>query len=226
VHPAVFAGLFAVFAGLFAWRSDILATNPPTFCLIDSGDYTDAVYEFVRQVGGSPFAASKGYAANRFFLGQDNPTRRVFDNVWAGLLPADRVWLYHVNTEHWKQQVHERFAIGTFDEQHQFNDGSLSLFASSDAKKHLSFSHHIVAEERRDQFVEGKGMIRKWIQTNKNNHWLDATALALAASGVFGHRLIQSKTTAPMPTQQRPRPSTQFQNQRFKQREGGWVPRR
>ena len=217
----------ALLSALMAWRSDVLATNPPTFALIDSGDYTDAVYEFIRQVGGSPFAASKGYAANKFFVGQESATRRNFDNVWAGLLSAEQIWLYHVNTEHWKQQVHERFAVQTFNEQHQYNEGTLSLFSHYDAKRHLSFSHHIVAEERQDTFVEGKGVVRRWIQTNKNNHWLDATALALAASGVFGHRLLRSqiKPTTPQPT---PRPSSNFAsaNQRFKQREGGWIPQR
>jgi hypothetical protein len=217
----------ALLKSLLDWRTDILAFNPPTFCLIDSGDYTDAVYAFIRQVGGTPFAASKGYSASKFFPGQAGPTRKLFDNSWAGLLPAEQLWLYHVNTEHWKQQVHERFSVKTFNDQQQLNDGSLSLFSSSDPKKHLSFSHHIVAEERRDQFVEGKGMVRKWVQTNKNNHWLDAMALALAASGVYGHRLIQSTIRQPVQAE-RPRPSQQFSSasQRFKQREGGWVPRR
>jgi hypothetical protein len=216
----------ALLSSLMAWRSDILATNPPTFCLIDSGDYTDAVYEFVRQAGGAPFAPSKGWAASKFFVGQESPTRRNFDNVWAGLQQSEKLWLYNVNTEHWKQQVHERFAVVTFNDQHQINDGTLSLFSSQDSKKHLSYSHHIVAEERRDQFIEGKGVVRKWVQVNKNNHWLDATALALAASGVFGYKLLRSSIQRPQPAVERPRPSSSFTSERFKKREGGWVPQR
>lgn len=217
----------ALLKSLLDWRSDIVAQNPPMFCLIDSGDYTDAIYEFVRQVGGSPFAASKGYAASRYFPGTSGPTRRVFDNSYAGLLQEEKIWLYHVNTEHWKQQVQERFSVSTFNEQNQMNDGSLSLFVSQDPKKHLSFSHHITAEERRETFVEGKGLIRKWVQTNKNNHWLDAMALALAASAINGFKLIQSSAIKQPAKQRDSRPSQQFtSNQRFKQREGGWVPRR
>lgn len=215
----------ALLKSLLTWRGDINSTNPPTFALIDSGDYTDAVYEFIRQVSGVPFAASKGYSAGKFHLGTPSPNRRLFDNCWAGLLPQEQLWLYHVNTEHWKQQVHERFAINTFNEAHQLNAGSLSLFISEDQKKHLSFSHHITSEERRDIFVEGKGVIRKWVQTNKNNHWLDATALALAASAVYGHRLVQTTISQPKKIE-KPRPSSNFANDRFKQREGGWVPRR
>lgn len=222
----------ALLKSLLGWRADVLSVNPPTFCLIDSGDYTDAVYEFVRQSMGVPFAASKGYAASRWYAGTASASRRVFDNVWAGLLETERVWLYHVNTEHWKQQVHERFAVQTFDDQARFVDGSLSLYASDDQKKHLSFSHHIVAEERRDTFVEGRGVIRKWIQNNKNNHWLDAMALALAASAVFGHRLISTTLRSPNDSAgvTKTKPGQQFrravENQRFKKREGGWVPQR
>jgi len=215
----------ALLQSLLSWRAEILATNPPVFCLVDSGDYTDAVYEFIRQSGGVPFAASKGYSSNKFHLGQASPTRRLFENCWAGLLPQEQIWLYHLNSEYWKQQVHERFAVQTYNDQQQLNAGSLSLFVSDNAKRHISFSHHIVAEERQDQFIEGKGVVRKWIQTNKNNHWLDATAMALAAAGVYGHRLIQA-TIKEQPKQERPRPSTQFQNPRFKKREGGWVPQR
>jgi hypothetical protein len=213
---------------LTTWRSEISAENPPAFCLIDSGDYTDAVYEFVRQAGGVPFAASKGYAQHRFSMGTPSPTRRLFDNSWAGLLEHERLWLYHVNTEHWKQQVHERFAVPMYSESNELNAGSLSLYNSSDPKRHLAFSHHIVAEERRDTFVEGKGMVRKWVQTNKNNHYLDATALALAASGVYGHKIIQGEKMIQAP-QKRPaaqNQSSQFKSPRFRTREGGWIPGR
>jgi hypothetical protein len=211
---------------LLAWRADVMAVNPPTFCLIDSGDYSQAVYQFVREVGGVPFAASKGSSSNRFHLGSPSKTRKLFEEAWAGLLETEQIWLYNLNSEYWKQQVHERFAVQTFNESHQANDGTLSLFIDSDPKKHLSYSHHIVAEERRDTYIEGKGMVRKWVQVNKNNHWLDATALACAAAGVYGHRLI--RTELRLTETPKPRPANQFGSQvadRFKRRDGGWVPK-
>ena len=48
---------------LHGWRSDILAQNKPDMVLIDSGSgmgHSDAVYEFVRKVGGAPFYAANG----------------------------------------------------------------------------------------------------------------------------------------------------------------------
>ena len=64
------------------------------------------------------------------------------------------------------------------------------LFRSQDKKRHMAFSHHIVAEMREEQFVPGKGVVRKWKELSKNNHYLDATALACAAAGCLGVRLI------------------------------------
>jgi hypothetical protein len=197
------AVMTALVPALAQWRTDITADGKLDFCLIDSGDYTEAVYEFVRQVGGTPFAASKGWDQGRFRLPSEGPGKRPFIEAYAAHQPAERLWLYNVNTEHWKQWTQERFVTATFDDQNQFNDGTLSLYASTDRKRHLSFSHHIVAEERRETFVPGRGMIRKWVVLSKNNHYLDAAALACAAAGVLGVRILPKTQTTPVSQQLR-----------------------
>lgn len=189
----------ALLPALLNWRTDMIAQGRLDFCLIDSGDYTDAVYEFVRSVGGTPFAASKGWDSARFSVGKDSKDRRCFIEAYASHQPAEGIWLYNVNTEHWKQSVHERFATKTFSDDQIFNDGTLSLFSSPhDRKKHLTISRHVVAEERRDQFVQGKGLVRKWVVNNRDNHYLDALALACAASGCLGVRVVP-RTQQPQP---------------------------
>lgn len=188
----------ALLSSLLNWRGDILAKNPPEFCLVDSGDYQSAIYEFIRRSGGTPFAASKGWDSGRWHAGTESPSRRVFERVFASHQPSERMWLYNVDTEYWKGWTHERFVTATFNEAHQFNDGSLSLYVSDDKKKHVSFSHHIVAEMREEQFIPGKGLVRKWREVSKNNHWLDATALACAAAGCLGVRLIPRVTAQQM----------------------------
>ena len=182
----------ALLPALLQWRIDIAADGLPDFCLIDSGDYTDAIYEFVRQVGGTPFAASKGWPSGRLHMPKERTKDKIpFQECYASHLPSERLWLYNVNTEHWKQWVHERFATATFDEQQMPNSGTLSLFAApNDRRRHLSFSQHIVAEERRETFVPGKGNVRRWEVVNRNNHYLDATALACAAAGCLGIRVV------------------------------------
>lgn len=203
------AVMSALVPALLQWRTDALADGKLDFCLVDAGDYTDAVYEFIRQAGGTPFAASKGWDQGRFHIGKDGNDRRCFIEAYASRQPAEKLWLYNVNTEYWKQWVHERFSTQTFDENERFNDGSLSLFAApGDRKRHMSFSQHIVAEERREIFVPGKGMTRKWVVLSKNNHYLDATALACAAAGCLGVRIVPRtiQTTAPQVRQQQRQP--------------------
>lgn len=194
------AVMAALLPALMAWRTDMVADGRLDFCLVDSGDYTDAVYEFIRSVGGMPFAAAKGWDGNRFTIGKDSKDRRTFIEAYAHHLPSEKIWLYNVNTEHWKQWVHERFATKTFDDDQRFNDGTLSLYsAPDDRKRHNSISHHIVAEERRDQFVPGKGLVRKWVVKNRNNHFLDAVALACAAAGCLGVRVVPRVAMPTMP---------------------------
>lgn len=186
----------ALLPALLQWRIDILADGLPDFCLIDSGDYSEAIYEFVRQVGGTPFAAAKGFGNNRLTVPKVRTTDKIpFQDCYAAMQPEERLWLYHVNSEAWKQSVHERFATETFDDQQQPNAGTLSVYATpNDKRRHLSYSQHIVAEERRDVFVPGKGMVRKWVEVNKNNHYLDATALACCAGGCLGVRVVPRVT--------------------------------
>jgi hypothetical protein len=207
------AVMAALLPALLQWRTDINSDGKLDFALVDAGDYTDAVYEFIRQVGGTPFAASKGWDSGRFRMGKEAVDRRLFIEAYAHKLAAEKLWLYNVNTEYWKQWTHERFNTATFDENEMFNDGSLSLFsAPGDRRRHLSYSHHIVAEERREIFVPGKGMTRKWVTLSKNNHYLDATALACAAAGCLGVRIIPRTSVQPTAPQVQPKPRAPIVN--------------
>lgn len=216
------AVMTALMPSFHNWRTEQLAENPPDFCLIDSGDYGEAVYAFVHEAGGSPFAASKGWDTGRFRMGVASPTRRLFDECFANYQPENKLWLYHAHTEHWKHWVQERFVTPTFDEQQQLNDGTLSLFSDpNDARRHFTFSKHMVSESRQDKFIEGKGIQRKWVVHSKNNHWLDAMALACAAAGVLGVRLIpRIETNQP---EKRAGQIVKPSGKPFLSRPGGWV---
>jgi hypothetical protein len=196
----------AVFKSLEAWRIDIQAVNKPDFVLIDSGDVTQAVYAFVRQYG-SPFAAAKGHPGGKLQMSSgDSPTRLHFEAARADFQTKEGIWLYNLDSEYWKQQVQQRFLTSTLNEANQLNAGSLSVWSTENHKEHLSYSHHIVAEERQESFTPGKGLIRKWVVTNRNNHWLDATALALAAGGILGIKVIPRQ----LPIPDRPRKVNRF----------------
>ncbi len=179
----------AIYNALVNFRDELIATDfidasgakrDIDAVFIDSGAYTDGVYEFIRQVGGPPFYATKGTGNYRTPKASDNV--RVGDHLNASRLADAGVWLYNLDADHWKRFVHERFLSPTFDENNMLRSGSLSLFEPTASRGHLSYSNHIVAEEWVSEFQQGKGEKEYWIAHNRNNHWLDATSMAAAAA--------------------------------------------
>jgi phage terminase large subunit GpA-like protein len=225
-----------IYRALLNWRDELLAKEyvdasgerRRVDCVfVDSGAFTNAAYEFVRQVG-APFYASKGIPNYRPKT-QSNDKCKAGDNMHAQYLEADRLWLFELNTDYWKQWVHERFMAPTFDENNMLRRGALSIFDPG-SKKHLSFAKHITAEELLTEFKEGKGAKTYWHVHNENNHWLDATYNCCAAGRYTGVALLvddELPKVAPREVQekpkQQPKPKVVQHGQRFRTRPGGWV---
>lgn len=213
----------AILRALHELRRYALAENRPDFGFIDSGDFTPAIYEFIRQTG-APLVASKGHDDSRIsYSGENTEKKRYFDNCRADWQQEQGIWLYNFNAHHWKNEVHQRFTTKTFDDSHQFNEGSLSVWATQDPKVHLPYSQEICAEERQEVFIEGKGLVKKWVVKSKRNHKLDATAMALCAAACMGIKVVPRV----QPTRPEPQKSHQPTPQaNFRQRQGGWIPKR
>lgn len=213
--------LKAVLRALRELRIYAMSDNPPDLAFVDSGDFTQAIYAFAKE-SGQPWFASKGSDSNRMsFTGESTGKKQFFEQVRADHDFVNDLPLFLINAPYWKEQVHQRFITPTFDDSHQFNDGSLSLWSSQDIKSHSAYARQIVAETL--TVKDGK---KVWIENSRDNHKLDATAYALAAAGCLGIRVIPKQLPKPAaaPTQQ-PRQQTQGAN-RFRKRPGGWIPRR
>lgn len=222
-----------IYKALLEWRDYLLnqqytdttgTVRSVDMVLVDSGTFTNAAYEFARQVRGV-FHVSKGIGNYR----PKNPSKTIKPglHMHAAYQAAANVWLYEMDTDHWKQWVHERYLTPTFDEENMLRRGSLSIYAPEGNRKHLSYAQHIVAEELVSEFKEGKGVRTFWDRRNPNNHWLDATYMAAACTEALGISLIDVRgETAPeikprpQSAQQRPR---QQQHGRFRTRQGGWI---
>lgn len=214
----------ALLSSLLNWRSDIYQENPPDLVFVDSGSYSEAVYEFTRQAG-VEFKPTKGDAGRLQYTGQDTEHRRFFLESRSEYQVNEKLWLFHINVNYWKHIVQQRFITETFNEAHQVNDGTLSLYVPSSAKDHKAYAHHIVAEELEELFIEGKGLRTRWVVKNKNNHWLDATALACCGAAVLGVRTVPRQSLTQTP-KQKPKPQSVQSSQRFRQRPGGWIPKK
>jgi hypothetical protein len=226
----------AIFRALLDFRDSLLAkqyvdsagaVRSVDCVMVDSGTYTNAAYEFVRQVRGV-FHPSKGIANYRP-RSKSTKECRAGKNQHAQFMASSGVWLYELDTDWWKKWVHERFLTPCFDENNMLRRGSLSLFEIEGKRRHTTFAQHIVSEELLTEFKEGKGSKTYWYQHNENNHFLDATYMAAAGTESVGIGLLQPSEIAIAPTQvngDKPKQKKQPQQRRHgmpKQRAGGWI---
>lgn len=233
-----------IYKTLLNWRDQLLAKEyvdaagtrrTVDAVFVDSGTFTDAAYQFVRDVHGAPFYVSKGIGNYR---DKTTETDRIKpgNHLHASYQEAQHLWLYELDTDYWKQFVHERFLTPTFDEQNFLRRGALSLFSfpGDSATRHTAFAQHIVAEELVSEFKEGKGVKTYWNVVNDNNHWLDATYLSAAAASARGIYLLSPTTETPDGSSVSVKPKATHEHktqskppaQRHgspKRRPGGWV---
>lgn len=232
-----------IYRALLNWRDELLSKQyvdaagshrKVDAVFIDAGTFTDAAYEFVRNVGGAPFFVSKGIGKYRDKTTETDKIKPG-NHFHASYQEAQHLWLYELDTDYWKQFVHERFLTPTFDEQNFLRRGALSLFNQPNDRKHTSFAQHITSEELVSEFKEGKGLKTYWNPVSDNNHWLDATYNAAAAASARGIYLLSptealpngpAVTAKPKAPDEQKKQDSKPPGQRHgvpKRRPGGWV---
>lgn len=228
-----------IYRALLDWREMMLekrymdaagAERKIDCVFVDSGTFTNAAYEFVRQVR-APFHACKGLANYRP-RSQSTDKIRAGDNMHAAWQESQDLWLFDLNTDYWKNWVHERFLTPTFDEDNLLRRGGLSLYVPRGSQKHTSFAKHIVAEELVTEFREGKGSRTYWDVKHSNNHWLDALYYASAAGRYTGVDLLGQAEVKNLPrkvevqaeAERKAKPKrTQHGRTNLQRRQGGWM---
>ena len=174
----------------------------PAYVGIDSGyhEHKTAVYQFCewanQQLGKSVYFPTKGY-------GVDQPrmtayavaTSKVDDIVHVGdeyhirkIRHAGK-WakgfmLMHMNSDYWKSKLHQGLASDVNE------SGSIVLYNPSDFHEHDEYIGQILAEQKTEKFVPGRGNVIKWHKVTKHNHQLDAAYSAM----VFGDLLRKNLT--------------------------------
>jgi phage terminase large subunit GpA-like protein len=158
-------------------------TIRPSAVWVDGAYQPSSVYKFVQE-SGNEYLMSIGYSAIQRFgraKGYKAPENNKSKSI---LLVGHRYHIarttrthriaVHVDADYWKIQTHKMFQTqaGT--------KGSLTLFNALE-RAHLSYAKHILAEKvNEDSRLE---------QVHKNNHWLDTTALCVAAAYHCGIRV-------------------------------------
>jgi len=184
-------------------ESQAFADSTPLSMLIDSGWCPQPIYDFCLRNSKVCFP-TKGVDPGKYSPKKASDEFVPFHEAYAHNFVDDRkqnFWLYVINGEYWKNWGQERFLIEPFIDQTRI-PGSVALFdpPHGDKKYHLQFGRHMVSESRELVPVDKKHNKPVWIVHDKaNNHYLDAYALACAAAGCAGIRILP---TEPQPVSQ------------------------
>lgn len=145
--------------------------------LVDSGNWESTVVAFCQE-SGVGFLPSKGFGVQQ--LGR---RKIMHEPGYEAVKQSAGHVLVEINADHWKTQVHARIQTPTGQ------PGGLTLFHGTPTE-HLSFAKHLTAEKRVEEFIAGRGLVTRWEAINRNNHFLDALALAMVAGHGVGEKVV------------------------------------
>jgi hypothetical protein len=97
------------------------------------------------------------------------------------------VMLVHMNSDHWKSELHQRLMMPAA------SPTAITLYDAASVSEHREFSEHLTAEKQIEKYVEGRGEVIAWDRVSRNNHWLDSTYSAVCAGeAVLAFRAISA----------------------------------
>jgi hypothetical protein len=166
------------------------------YALVDSGYKPESVYEGCRRIEDNYFPV-KGPDGNYRQPKPDPERHKLFFECHCSIV-RDRnnkdIWLFHPNTEYWKNWLQERFVLDPWTGQTRTR-GSMAIYDSVSVKEHSQFSRSIVSERLEHQPLPHKGFKKVWnVIDRNNNHWLDAAGYACAAASMLGVTLIEAES--------------------------------
>lgn len=186
---------------------DYFALWNPAQVWIDSGwhEHRAAIYEFCRlanagrQLGQEAYRPAKGFgerqrSTTRYFA----PKSRGGDIRYIGLeydfryQRAERTILVHVNSDYWKSSLHQRLAMDPSQ------PGAVTLYEAASPQEHIEYSQQITAEIQKAQWIDGRGEVIIWDRIRRQNHYLDAGYLSLAAGHFIATEREMQRATPTM----------------------------
>lgn len=180
----------------------------PGICLIDSGAWSEVVYQFMGELAGkgvSGWWASKGHGLSqdqgRVYTEPGKITDRVMvigDRYHIALQESKAIALLHMDVDYWKSRVHAALnaPIG--------EAGSLVL-CQDDWRNHMGIARALLSEVAIQEFVPDKGVVTRWKKRHRNNHWLDCVVGAFVGLDYLGLLSMAQAEAAPRPRQELPR---------------------
>ena len=172
------------------WQDETGKLWTPQQVWIDSGwhEHRTAVYQFCqvvnagRDLGQEIYRPMKGHgerqrSTTRYIAprSKGNDVRYIGREYDLRFQKEERILLVHVNSDYWKSELHQRLAMASSE------PGAMTLYHAASPREHTEYSEHITAESQREQWIPGRGEVIVWERLRRNNHYLDAGYISLAA---------------------------------------------
>jgi phage terminase large subunit GpA-like protein len=172
------------------WVTPAGKQRPPDQVWIDAGWMPDAVYDFCRESNRDFYRPiiGRGIAQDRKRWyskpKRTGATVKKVGNGWhVAYVPATKMHLVEINADIWKSRIHQMLLLSPETK------GSLTLYRATE-NEHVSFVKHMMAEHEVDEFIAGRGVVKRWEKQHSNNHWFDAQYIAAAAASFCGFGLF------------------------------------
>lgn len=190
----------AIAAGLRGFRDTVIAQGWPSasgmmrpeLTGVDAGWNQEIVLGFCAEEAG--FLAVKGFGVKS--LGNNRKVGEKTEAGWVlGWAPPDSGYelLQHqgtkrrmldVKVDRWKSWLHARIQTP------MDKPGAITLHQQTQPNEHVGFAKHLTAEKKQEEFEAGKGVVIRWVQMHRNNHWLDSSVIACVIAHALGERLM------------------------------------
>jgi hypothetical protein len=218
-------------------KAVVPGTFPVRLGVVDAGYKQDIAMAFAGESAATEqmpwgWAAAKGQGVRQYGQGGERPpgsAKLAAGEAWeAWQFPDRTAQLIEHRADHWKGFVHTALStpLGA--------SGCMSLFAASNPGEHLTLARHLLAEKATEEFVPGKGMVRRWVAKSRQNHFLDAlayTCLGASLAGIVVPASVQQSEEAetsaavPVPEPVRP-PEVKQANESTRERRDSFLPDR
>ncbi len=169
-------------------------TVSPQQVWVDCGYKPPSVYAFVREAG-EVYQATRGFGATEGRTARYNkPTksgneiRHIGEEYHFVLDKEAQIYRVDVNADHWKSVLNDGLSIPIADPP---RPGTIRLFATASQREHATISKHFTAEKQFEEFVHGRGLVRRWERLKRANHYFDAAYLARAAAHFCNVELVE-----------------------------------
>jgi hypothetical protein len=158
---------------------------------VDAGAWGDAVQTYCAEAGNVVWKPTRGLGGGPLDQmrqrAHDVLERKTGHGFEAVTLREPRIVEMHLDADISKRWLHARLMTPVGQ------SGALTLWGT-EARAHMAFSQHLVAEMEVETIVRGKRVV-KWETIRRNNHWLDAAALAGSAARFLGITVVEAART-------------------------------